>query len=95
MPPNGTASAGKPVPYFYPGPHGGNLDLNVARADSTVYLPVDVRGALFSMGDVHASMGDGELTGGGIDIFNIRPTMTCRPIKKAQPGSESRARLQT
>jgi amidase len=64
----GTAPAGCAVPSFYPGSHGGNLDINAAAAGATVYLPVAVPGALLALGDVHASMGDGELTGGGIDI---------------------------
>jgi amidase len=64
----GTAPAGRSVHSYHPGPHGGNLDINAASIGATVYLPVAVPGALLSLGDVHASMGDGELTGGGIDI---------------------------
>ena len=64
----GVAPAGAPVASFYPGAHGGNLDINAAGVGSTVYLPVTVPGALLAIGDVHASMGDGELTGGGLDI---------------------------
>jgi amidase len=63
----GTAPAAATL-TFNPGAHGGNLDINDIHAGSTVYLPVSVPGALFAIGDVHASMGDGELTGGGIDI---------------------------
>jgi amidase len=32
-----------------------------------LYLPVGVPGALFGLGDVHASMGDGEVSGAGLD----------------------------
>jgi len=64
----GTAPAGAPVATFYPGPHGGNMDQNDIAPGSKVHLPVSVSGALLCIGDVHASMGDGELTGGGIDI---------------------------
>ena len=64
----GTAPAGAPVYSFYPGSHGGNLDLNAIAVGATVYLPVAAPGALLAIGDVHAHMGDGELTGGGIDI---------------------------
>lgn len=64
----GTAPAGEPVQSFYPGPHGGNLDINALGIGATIYLPVAVPGALLAIGDVHASMGDGELTGGGVDI---------------------------
>ena len=64
----GVAPAGKPVHSFYPGPHGGNLDINELGIGAKVYLPVSVAGALLAIGDVHASMGDGELNGGGLDI---------------------------
>ena len=81
----GTAPAGEAVPTFYPGPHGGNLDINEIRPGATVYLPVSVPGALLALGDVHASMGDGELNGGGLDIaaevtieVDVRPGLPCR-----------------
>ena len=61
----GTAPAGPGVPTYYPGPHGGNLDINDVTVGATIYLPVNVEGALLALGDVHAGMGDGELTGGG------------------------------
>ena len=64
----GVAPAGPPVHTFYPGSHGGNLDINELAPGSTLYLPVSVPGALLCLGDVHAAMGDGELTGGGLDI---------------------------
>jgi amidase len=64
----GVAPAGDPVHTFYPGPHGGNMDINAAGIGSTVYLPVSTPGALLAIGDVHARMGDGELNGGGLDI---------------------------
>ncbi len=64
----GVAPADAPVATFYPGPHGGNLDINAYHPGSRIYLPVAVEGALLALGDVHASMGDGELTGGGLDI---------------------------
>ena len=44
------------------------MDNNLVTVGTRVYLPVFVSGALFALGDLHASMGDGELTGGGIDI---------------------------
>ena len=64
----GVAPASGPVHTFYPGPHGGNLDINEVGIGATIYLPVTVPGALLAIGDVHASMGDGELNGGGLDI---------------------------
>ena len=64
----GTAPAGETVSTLYPGPHGGNMDHNDVKAGSCVYLPVFVEGALFGLGDVHASMGDAEVTMTGIEI---------------------------
>ena len=76
----GVAPAGEAVHTFYPGPHGGNMDCNLIRESSKVYLPVSAPGALLSIGDVHASMGDGELTGGGIDI-GAKVTVTVDLLK--------------
>ena len=45
-----------------PGPHAGNLDNKELVAGSTLYIPVQVPGALLSMGDGHAMQGDGEVT---------------------------------
>jgi acetamidase/formamidase len=44
-----------------PGRHGGNMDIRHLTKGSRVELPVWVEGALFSTGDVHAAMGDGEV----------------------------------
>jgi amidase len=49
------------------GPHGGNLDTTDIRPGSKLYLPVLVEGALFGVGDVHATMGDGEVCGTGVE----------------------------
>jgi acetamidase/formamidase len=47
--------------------HGGNMDTKHLTAGSTLYLPVEVEGALFSMGDGHAAQGDGEVCGTAIE----------------------------
>ncbi|PVE98423.1 acetamidase/formamidase family protein [Microbacterium sp. TPD7012] len=39
---------------------GGNMDVTEARPGSIVYLPVEVEGALLSIGDIHAIMSEGE-----------------------------------
>jgi len=44
-----------------PGKHGGNLDIRHLTVGSRIKIPVWVGGALFSVGDVHAAMGDGEV----------------------------------
>ena len=46
---------------------GGNLDTRELRAGSTLYLPVEVAGALLSVGDTHAAQGDGEVCGTAIE----------------------------
>lgn len=44
------------------GPYGGNMDYNQMVEGTTLYLPVFHPGALLTIGDGHAAMGDGELT---------------------------------
>jgi acetamidase/formamidase len=46
---------------------GGNLDIRDLAAGATLYLPVQVDGALFSLGDTHAAQGDGEVCGTAIE----------------------------
>ena len=46
---------------------GGNFDIKHLTAGSTLYLPVEVAGALFSTGDCHAAQGDGEVCVTGIE----------------------------
>jgi acetamidase/formamidase len=46
---------------------GGNLDIRDLSAGTTLYLPVEVDGALFSIGDTHAAQGDGEVCGTAIE----------------------------
>ncbi len=74
-----------------PGPHptapprqvGGNMDVRQLVAGSTLYLPAQVPGALFSVGDVHAAQGDGELCGTGIET---EATVTLRfDVKRGAP----------
>lgn len=63
-----TAPEGGDVLTTAPGEHGGNLDCNKITEGSIVYLPVNQNGALLSIGDLHAAMGDGELTGCGVEV---------------------------
>jgi acetamidase/formamidase len=46
---------------------GGNIDTRHLEAGTTLYLPVGVEGALFSIGDTHACQGDGEVCGTAIE----------------------------
>jgi len=64
----GTAPAGEGIPTGTPGAHGGNMDCTRIGAGTTLYLPVNVDGALLAMGDMHAVMGDGEVGVCGVEI---------------------------
>ena len=46
---------------------GGNMDIRDLSTGSILYLPVEVAGALFSVGDTHAAQGDGEVCGTAIE----------------------------
>ena len=50
-----------------PGPFGGNMDCWEVRAGNTVFLGVNVAGALVSCGDGHYAMGEGEIMGAAIE----------------------------
>jgi acetamidase/formamidase len=64
----GVAPAGGEVrTTIVPGNFGGNMDCPEVRAGNTVYLGVNVPGALLSFGDGHYAMGDGEIIGAAIE----------------------------
>jgi len=46
---------------------GGNMDVRDITEGSELYLPVEVEGALLSIGDTHAAQGDGEVCGTAIE----------------------------
>ena len=52
---------------LWPGDFGGNMDAPEVSVGNTLYLPVNVEGALLYMGDGHAAMGDGEVAGTAIE----------------------------
>jgi len=88
----GVAPDGERIPTLYAGPHGGNLDTREIRAGATVYLPVATGGGLLSVGDAHAVMGDGELSGSGVEVA---ADVTLRPVaipgrKIAEPRIENK-----
>jgi amidase len=56
------------TPARLPGIYGGNLDCTDICPGNTLWLPVLVSGANLSLGDVHAAMGDGEVSGTGVEI---------------------------
>ncbi|MCF8565058.1 acetamidase/formamidase family protein [Alicyclobacillus tolerans] len=64
----GNAPADASVPCGTPGQHGGNMDCKRITEGAYLILPVNVPGALFGLGDVHAAMGDGEVGVCGVEI---------------------------
>ena len=63
-----TASAEEEQTTRYAYLNGGNMDVQEVTNGTTIYLPVNVEGALLHVGDCHAIMGDGEIPhGGGIE----------------------------
>ena len=57
-----------PIETMPAGKHGGNLDNNANGIGSTIYIPINHPGGLLSIGDMHASQGDGEISGSGVEI---------------------------
>ncbi|MBA8813718.1 acetamidase/formamidase family protein [Frigoribacterium faeni] len=58
----GVAVAGGTRPHSVPpGAHGGNIDINLLTEGASLYLPVQVPGALAYVGDPHFAQGDGEV----------------------------------
>ncbi len=51
-----------------PAEFGGNMDAPEVSAGNTLYLSVNVAGALFYFGDGHAAMGDGEVAGSAVEV---------------------------
>jgi len=67
----GVAPAEGEVPTGTPGSHGGNMDCTLVSAGSRVYFTVGVEGALFGAGDLHATMGDGEIVVCGAETAGV------------------------
>jgi acetamidase/formamidase len=73
---------------------GGNMDIKHLRAGTTLFLPVAVDGALFSVGDTHAAMGDAEVCGTAVETamditvrLSVRTEMSARyPQYSIPPG---------
>jgi acetamidase/formamidase len=90
-----------------PGPHsivppsrwGGNIDTKHLRVGTTLYLPVAVEGALFSVGDTHSAQGDGEVCGTAIETaMDVSLRLSVRrdfridaPQYRVPPGALPRA----
>jgi amidase len=64
----GVATGGEELSTGLAGQHGGNLDNHLHGAGARIYFPVRQPGAMFAVGDMHASMGDGEICFTGVEI---------------------------
>jgi len=64
----GVATDGDTITNGFAGRHGGNLDNHLHGPGATVYLPVRQPGGMLAIGDMHASMGDGEVCFTGVEI---------------------------
>ena len=64
----GTAPEVGSIRTSVPGKHGGNLDTKEITEGSTLYLPAYHDGGLLSIGDLHAGMSDGEISGTGVEV---------------------------
>jgi acetamidase/formamidase len=82
----------KRVSSIPPGFYGGNLDLKHLVKGTTLYLPVSVKGALFTTGDCHAAQGNGELSGVAIEAsltliaqFIVRKDLSIKSVRAETP----------
>ncbi len=64
----GVATDGEELSNGLAGRHGGNLDDHFHGKGATIYFPVRQPGGMFAVGDMHASMGDGEICFTGVEI---------------------------
>ncbi len=75
-----------------PGVYGGNLDLKYLTQGSTLYLPVQVPGAMFFIADPHMAQGDGEVALTAVE-GSLRTTVRLTVLKPGQPGYPFRQAL--
>lgn len=76
---------------------GGNVDIRQLVAGASLYLPVEVEGALFSVGDAHAAQGDGEVCVSAIEMgstttlrLTVRSDLNLAEPQFSTPGSRWR-----
>ena len=86
----GVAVPGGERPHSVPpGPHGGNIDVNLLQVGATLYLPVQVPGALLYVGDPHFAQGDGEVA---LTALEASLRVTLRVDRVPAQGSLGRTR---
>lgn len=79
----GVAVAGAEHPHSVPpGPHGGNIDINLLVEGTVLYLPVQVPGALAYVGDPHFAQGDGEVALTALEA-SLRATLRFDVVPRA------------
>jgi len=81
-------------PVMPPGTFGGNMDTRQLVRGTTLFLPVQVEGALFSTGDAHGCQGDGEICVTGLEApmyatmrFSVEKRSIPAPQFRTAPGS--------
>ncbi|MCS5731930.1 acetamidase/formamidase family protein [Herbiconiux moechotypicola] len=84
----GVAVAGDERPHSVPpGAHGGNIDINLLTVGSSLYLPVQVPGALAYVGDPHFAQGDGEVALTAMEA-SLRVTLRFELLSQADALNE-------
>jgi acetamidase/formamidase len=73
-----------------PGPFGGNLDMNELTAGATLYLPIQIDGAMFYAGDPHFTQGDGEVAINALE-GSLRSTFRLTVLKPGDPSLPMKA----
>ncbi|MBI1805465.1 MAG: acetamidase/formamidase family protein [Ignavibacteria bacterium] len=66
-----------------PEAYGGNMDVPQVKRGATIYLPVNVEGALLELGDGHLAQGEGEIIGTALESA-LRVTFRVDLIKGKQ-----------
>jgi acetamidase/formamidase len=74
-----------------PGIHCGNIDVKELVSGTTIYLPVHVKGALFSCGDGHACQSDGEADGTALEtpLTGVFRLTVRKDLKLKRPRAET------
>jgi len=85
-----------------PGPFGGNMDVKHLVAGARLFLPVEVAGAGFCVGDCHAAQGDGEVCINGMEApmkvrlsFQLHKQTPLAGPYALTPGTQTPPRYQT
>jgi acetamidase/formamidase len=75
-----------------PGDYGGNLDIHYLTAGATLYLPVQVPGAMFFIADPHFAQGNGEVALTAIE-GSLRTTLRFTVLKAGDPAIPAKGKL--